>query len=112
MTNSKDSPNKENGDFENSTTWGIIFLRLYYIKDGVETSVWFAFPDSSAVELYSFITEKPSDYSLQAIEESEVLFLSRDKLNKLYESHPKANEMMRNFWEDVILNLINRFTSL
>ena len=87
-------------------------LRLYYVKDDIEVSVWFAFQHSSAIEIYSFISEKPSDYFLQAIEDSEVLFLSKTELNKLYKYQPKMQEMMRNFWEDVILNLINRFTAL
>ncbi|MBL4710566.1 MAG: Crp/Fnr family transcriptional regulator [Flavobacteriales bacterium] len=87
-------------------------LRLYYLKDGVEVSVWFAFQGSSAVELYSFISENPSNYFLQAIEDSEVLYLPKIELDKLYLAQPKMQEMMRNFWEDVILNLINRFTAL
>ncbi len=87
-------------------------LRLYYLKEDIEVSVWFAFQHSSAIEIYSFISENPSDYFLQAIEDSEVLYLPKKDLNKLYQDHPKMQEMMRNFWEDVILNLINRFTAL
>jgi CRP/FNR family transcriptional regulator, anaerobic regulatory protein len=87
-------------------------LRLYYLKDDIEVSVWFAFQQSSAIEINSFISEEPSDYFLQAIEDSEVLYLSKTELNKLYRYQPKMQEMMRKFWEDVILNLINRFTAL
>ena len=87
-------------------------LRLYYLKDDIEVSVWFAFQQSSAIEIYSFISENPSNYFLQAIEDSEVLYLPKRELNKLYQYQPKMQEMMRNFWEDVILNLINRFTAL
>lgn len=49
-------------------------LRLYYVKEDIEVSVWFAFPQSSAIEIYSFISENPSNYFLQAIEDSEVLY--------------------------------------
>jgi CRP-like cAMP-binding protein len=87
-------------------------LRLYYLKDDVEISVWFAFEHSSAIEIYSFISEQASTYYLQAIEESEVLYLPKTELIKLYQKQPKMQEMMRNFWEDVILNLIQRFTAL
>lgn len=87
-------------------------LRLFYLQDGIEISVWFAFEQSSAIEIYSFISENPTNYFLQAIEDSEVLYLSKTELNKLYLQHPKMQEMMRNFWEDVILNLIDRFTAL
>jgi CRP-like cAMP-binding protein len=87
-------------------------LRLYYIKDDVEISVWFSFEQSSAIEIYSFISEKPSNYFLQAIEDSEILVLSKTELDKLYNAYPAMQEMMRNFWEDVLLNLIDRFTAL
>ena len=87
-------------------------LRLYYIRDDIEVSVWFAFPQSSAIEIYSFISGNPSNYFIQAIEESEVLYLPKTELNKLYQYQPKMQVMMRNFWEDVVLNLIDRFTAL
>lgn len=87
-------------------------LRLYHLKDDIEVSVWFAFQQSSAIEIYSFISENPSDYFLQAIEDSEVLYLPKTELNKLYQCQPKMHEMMRNFWEAVILDLLNRFTAL
>ena len=43
-------------------------LRLYYIQDDIEVSVWFALKHSSAIEIYSFISETPTNYFLQAIE--------------------------------------------
>jgi CRP-like cAMP-binding protein len=87
-------------------------LRLYFINDDIDISVWFAFAESSAIEVYSFISGLPSNYFIQAIEDSEILFLPKSELNKLYQSHPKMQEMIRNFWEDVILNLLSRFTAL
>ena len=87
-------------------------LRLYYLKDDIEISVWFAFEESSAIEMYSFISENQSEYFIQAIEDTEIVYLSKYELNKLYKKTPKTQELMKNFWEDVILNLIYRFTSL
>jgi len=87
-------------------------VRLYYVDEGVEISVWFAFGNSSAIDIYSFISGKPSIYFLQAIEESEIWYLPKSELLKLYQTHPKMQEMMRCFWEDAVLNLIDRFTAL
>ncbi|RYD58972.1 MAG: Crp/Fnr family transcriptional regulator [Sphingobacteriales bacterium] len=87
-------------------------LRLFNISDEVETSVWFSFEHSSAIEIASFISGEPTSYFIQAIEDSEILVLPKTELNKLYEVYPKMQEMMKNFLEDVVLNLINRFTSL
>lgn len=87
-------------------------LRLYNISNDIETSVWFSFEHSSAIEIASFISEEPSDYFIQAIEDSEILYLPKTELNKLYDAYPRMQEMMKNFLEDVVLNLINRFTAL
>ena len=87
-------------------------LRLYYITDDIEVSVWFSFKHSSAIEIYSFISQSPSNYFLQAIEDSEILYLPKPVLNELYNVYPKMQEMMRKFWEDVVINLIDRFTAL
>jgi len=87
-------------------------LRLFYVADDIEVSVWFAFKNSSAIDISSFISEQPSAYFLQAIEDSEVLYLPKAELNALYQTHPKMQEMMRRFWEDAVLTLIGRFTAL
>lgn len=87
-------------------------LRLYYVHDEMEVSVWFSFEHSSAIEVYSFISGMPSNYFLQAIEDSEVLFISKDELDELCKLKPLMQLMMKNFWEDVLLNLISRFTAL
>ncbi len=87
-------------------------LRLYYIADSVEVSVWFALKHTSAIEIYSFISQKPSNYFLQAIEDSEILYLPKIELDRLYQTHPKMQELMRKFWEDVVLHVIDRFTAL
>ncbi|MFT3947849.1 MAG: Crp/Fnr family transcriptional regulator [Agriterribacter sp.] len=86
--------------------------RLYYIKDGIEVSVWFAFPNSVASEIYSFIGQKPSDFFVQAVKECEILYISKTKLEKIYRTYPKMQEMMRKFWEDVLLHIIQRFSAL
>ena len=87
-------------------------LRLYYLKNDVEISVWFSFQGSSAIEIHSFISGSRSNYFLQAVEDTEVQFLSKVDLNQLYLIQPKTHEFMRKYWEDVVLNILNRFTSL
>ena len=77
-------------------------LRLYYLPEDFEVSVWFALKHSSAIEMYSFISEMPSNYFLQAIETTEVLYLPRTVVNGLTEAHPKRREMRANVGEDVI----------
>ncbi len=87
-------------------------IRLFYIADNVEITVWFSFENNSAIELSSFLSGDPSDYYLEAIEDSEVLSLYKSELTNLYDRHPEMERIMRTFWEDVILNLLKRFTAL
>jgi CRP-like cAMP-binding protein len=87
-------------------------LRLFYIENDVDISVWFSFNDNSSIEIYSFVSGRPSDYYIQAIEDTTLWYLPKEELNKLYDPYPKMQEMMRKFWEDVILNLLDRFTAL
>jgi CRP-like cAMP-binding protein len=87
-------------------------LRLYYIANEVEITVWFSFENNSAIELSSFLSGAPSDYFIEAIENSEILYLNKSELTRLYKKHPEMQKIMRAFWEDVILNLLKRFTAL
>ncbi len=87
-------------------------LRLYYIADDVEITVWFSFEDNSAIELSSFLSGKPTEYYIEAIEDSEFLSLNKSALQSLYKNYPELESIMRVFWEDVILNLLERFTAL
>lgn len=87
-------------------------LRLYYIADGVETTVWFSFEKNSAIELSSFLSGDPTEYFIEAIEDTEIQLLHKSELHKLYKSYPEMERIMRSFWEDVILNLLQRFMAL
>lgn len=87
-------------------------LRLYFLKDDIDTSVWFAFPGSSAIEIDSFISGRPTNYFVQAIEDTEVWVLPKQELEALYTQVPILETMMRKFWEIAILTLIQRFTAL
>lgn len=87
-------------------------LRLYYIAHDVEVTVWFSFENNSAIELSSFLSGAPSDYFLEVIEGSEILSLDKSALTSLYAKHPEMEKIIRVFWEDVILHLLNRFTAL
>lgn len=64
-------------------------LRTYYLApDGLDISVWFSFPGYLSSELTSFISGEPSEYAVEAIADSEVLYLSKEALQELYARHP------------------------
>lgn len=87
-------------------------IRMYYLSDEIEISAWFSLNNSIAMEVQSFISEKPSICYLQAIEDSEVYILPKSKLNELYNIQPKTQELMRKIWEAALIMVIPRFSSL
>lgn len=86
--------------------------RMYYTTEETEVSVWFAFDGSTAIDLVSFISEQPSEYTIQAVEDSEIQVLPRHVLLKLYEELPETHALIRRLWEDALIHLIERFTKL
>jgi len=86
--------------------------RMYYNTEETEVSVWFAFDGSTAIDLVSFISDRPSEYTIQAVEDSEIQVLPRQVLVKLYEELPESHTLIRKLWEDAIIHLIERFTKL
>ncbi len=87
-------------------------FRLYYLKEGLDTSVWFSFENNSCIELYSYISQSPSEYFMECIEAGEVLRIPKARLEALCASHPNLDQLFKKYWLDVVQTLINRLTSL
>lgn len=87
-------------------------LRLFYIKDGVDISVWFSFENNSAIELYSYLSGSPSEYFIECIEDGEVIEISKNNIDSLCKSYPSIDTLFNFFWRDVVQNLLKRMTSI
>lgn len=60
-------------------------LKSFVVGDGGNEKIVEFYPEGSFVSAFtSFLTEKPTDWSIQAIEDSEILVMSRAFLNLLY----------------------------
>lgn len=71
-------------------------FRIFIIdKKGNENTLYFATKDWWLMDIDSFMNRKPSDLNIQALEDSEILLISRaDKLT-LYESVPAVEKLFR-----------------
>ena len=87
-------------------------FRLYYLKEGLDTSVWFSFQNNSSIELYSYISGSPSEYFIECIEEAEVITFSKEDIDSLCKENSTLDGLFKAFWQDVVQSLINRLTSL
>jgi CRP-like cAMP-binding protein len=71
-------------------------LKAYYEDDnGVEHVLDFLVEEWWADDLYSFLTQTPSKSSVKAIEDSELLQISKDDLERLYQRVPKFERFFR-----------------
>jgi len=71
-------------------------LRTYTIDNaGLEHIVMFAIEEWWTGDLYSFLTQTPGNFIIDALEDTEVLQISKDDLEKLYECVPKFERFFR-----------------
>lgn len=64
-------------------------FRLFYNKDGVEINNYFFLENEFLVSFSSFINQTPSHYTIEAIEESEIVYFDYDVVTKSYDKSHK-----------------------
>jgi CRP-like cAMP-binding protein len=83
-------------------------VRLSFNHDGKDISIDFVFKHNFVSAYSSFLTEQPSDFSVQALTDIHALRFSRTNLHHLYdESHP-AERIGRLIAEQAFLRKISR----
>ncbi len=79
-------------------------LRGYTIdENGFEHILQFAPPDWWIADMYSLISQKPGNLFIEAMEESEVLLLSKEDQEKLYSDIPKFERFFRIITENSLV---------
>jgi CRP/FNR family transcriptional regulator, anaerobic regulatory protein len=86
-------------------------LRVFWERDDIEITGWFAFEDEFFCELGNFIPQQPSAFKVQAIEDTTVLYINRNDLNNLFLEVPVFETFIRKFWEHIIAHLVNAIVS-
>ncbi len=87
---------------ENFVTKGC--LRTYTIdENGFEHILMFAIEDWWTGDLYSFPTQKPSTYFIDALEDTELLQISKLNLEKLFEQVPKFERFYRIIFQNALI---------
>lgn len=80
-------------------------MRGYTIdENGFEHILQFAPPDWWIADMYSLISQKPGNLFIEAMEESEVLLLSKDDQERLYRSIPKFERFFRIITENSLVS--------
>jgi CRP/FNR family transcriptional regulator, anaerobic regulatory protein len=87
-------------------------FRVYSVIKDVEVSNYFFFENSYATDYASFLTRKPSDTSIVAMEDSEILQLNFPNMQMLYEKVPSWQKYGRLMAEHVFLMAEERAKAL
>ncbi len=86
-------------------------IRLFCEKDGEELSTYFFTENMFAGSYDSFLARKPSKVAIETLEECEVLILTHESLESLYQVFPKMNEFIRKAIEQRFVLLHDLFIS-
>lgn len=75
--------------------------RMYYIENGLfrcyydvndqDVSAWFMGDGEMIISVKSFYLQVPSEENIQALKDSQVLYIDVEQLASLYERHPEFN---------------------
>jgi len=79
-------------------------LRGYTVdKGGIEHVLSFAPPDWWIADMYSLLSQKPGILNIEALEDTEVLLLSKANQEKLYQQIPKFEHFFRILTENSLV---------
>ncbi|HKK61564.1 MAG TPA: Crp/Fnr family transcriptional regulator [Bacteroidales bacterium] len=87
-------------------------LRSFYSIQDKETTTFFLVPGSIAVALRSFVKKLPAFENIQAVVDSELLYITRDDLYSLYKESWKWQQVGRRIIEESYIEMEMRSITL
>lgn len=79
--------------------------RNFYYKDGKDITTSFAYEEDPCLSMYSFISQKPSLESIEALEDCSIWSISYQQLQNLYQRFPNLNLIGRLITEEYYIML-------
>ncbi|MNE35439.1 Fumarate and nitrate reduction regulatory protein [compost metagenome] len=84
------------GDIEKNMWWiASGAVRMFYENDGEEIDTQFSFENTFVTSCASLLSHNPSIYSIQALENTEVLAISKENLDQFYDHSKNAERLGR-----------------
>lgn len=74
-------------------------LRVYYERNGEDTSNWFMMENDFVISVNSFYKRTPSAESIEVLEDCELIYIHYDDLMEIYERHKEFNIIGRKLTE-------------
>lgn len=86
-------------------------LRIYHERAGKDFTVWIATEGQIFTDLDSYLHQQPSVIYMQAIEDSTVLTISKEKSDQLAEKLPVYNTLLRRTVEEAFASMSRNIIS-
>ncbi|MBU3012687.1 Crp/Fnr family transcriptional regulator [Polaribacter vadi] len=83
-------------------------LRIYLIGEYEERTIRFGYQNNFIVSLDSFISEKPSDFYIQAIKKTNLKVITKKRFKDLINSNPEFQNVWTKILEQLILQQLER----
>ena len=83
-------------------------LRIYAVDEYEEHTIRFGYQNNFIVSLDSFITEKPSDFYIQAIKKTNLKIITKKTFKDLIHSNPELQNIWTTILEQLILQQLER----
>ena len=87
-------------------------LRSYYVDaKGIEHIYQIRLDNSWISDLESFFSQRPSKYYLETLEDSQLLRISYERLEQLYEELPQIERYFRILFQKAYINALERLNA-
>lgn len=86
-------------------------LRFFYGEFDEQLTAWVVFQNEFFTEISSLSPQKPTRFNIEAIEDTELLCIDKQEMEKLYKQFPTWQEFGRITWETMAVRMINQIIS-
>ncbi|HET8737271.1 MAG TPA: Crp/Fnr family transcriptional regulator [Pricia sp.] len=86
--------------------------RIYYYKEDIDITEYFAFENNIIARAESLFTGKPSKKGIQVLEDSQIIAINATQLYKLYDDYPQIERVFRLIFEAAYVDAIHRIESI
>lgn len=88
------------------------FVRIFYYKNGKDITEWFASEGHFCFSITSFFEGVPSKLVIEAVEDSEIILLSKAGLNKLKKTNIEIANLLIEFFSGSLILSQKRMESI
>jgi len=83
-------------------------LRFFFGEFEEQLTAWIVFQDEFFTEISSLNPQKPTRFNIEAIEDTELIYIDMSAMEKLYKQFPAWQEFGRITWEAMAVRMIDQ----